>query len=114
MMLLNVSSIVGGTLIAILLSGCAGDLSQVQPTTCGSDYNCLATKALQYRQQAMQMGAMAERYELEADVHAKRLGAEAEEVKHSRELAQQYRSGATEADDLARQYRSQLPHNLVY
>ena len=100
-------------LVAISLGGCSGIQQQAQ-SPCGADYTCLSNAAFQYRQQADQLSALADRYEMEADLKSKSLGMDAEEVKRHRDLAQQYRSEATAADDLARQYRSQLPHNLVY
>jgi hypothetical protein len=47
-------------------------------------------------------------------VKAKELGQDAEQVKRHRELAKQYWAEAQQAEELSRQYRSQLPHNVVY
>jgi hypothetical protein len=108
------TSLMAAVLVGITLGGCSAGVSQQVNSPCGADYSCLSNIALYQRQQAAQLSALAERYEMEADVKAKQLGMDAEEVKRQRDIAQQYRSEATAADDLARQYRSQLPHNLVY
>jgi len=112
---LQTISLMAAVLVGITLGGCSAGVHQQVNSPCGADdYNCLSSTALQYRQQAAQLSALAERYEIEANVKATQLGMDAEEVKRQRDLAQQYRSEADAADDLARQYRSQLPHNLVY
>ncbi|HJT19071.1 MAG TPA: hypothetical protein VJ746_01295 [Nitrospira sp.] len=113
MRIISISSIAGTALITMLSVGCTTSPDQ-QRTPCGTDYSCLSNAVFQYRHQADQLNALAQRYEMEADVQAKQAGVETEEVKRSRTLAQQYRTEAREADDLARQYRSQLPHNVVY
>ncbi len=107
------SSIASAALITMLWVGCTASPDQ-QRMPCGTDYSCLSDAVFQYRHQADQLNALAQRYEIEADVQAKQAGAETEEVKRNRTLARQYRTEAREADDLARQYRSQLPHNVVY
>jgi hypothetical protein len=107
-------SLIAAVLVGITLGGCSAGVNQQVSSPCGADYTCLSNAALQYHQQAAQLSALAERYEIEANVKANQLGKDAEEVKRHRDLAQQYRSEADAADDLARQYRSQLPHNLVY
>jgi hypothetical protein len=115
MRILQSSSMMGAVLAGIVLAGCSAGLQQQSKNSpCGADYTCLSNNALQYRQQAAQLSALAERYEMEAQVQSKQLGMEAEAVKRNRDLAKQYRTEAQEADELARQYRSQLPHNLVY
>lgn len=96
----------------IMLAGCAAERTQSEATSCGTDYTCLTNTAFHYRQQAEYLSALAERYDLEADVNAKELGQDTPEVKHNRTLAKQFWSEAEQADELAREYRQQLPHNL--
>jgi hypothetical protein len=97
-------------LVGTLFTGCATttDQSRIQ---CGNDYSCLSDMAFKYRQQAEQLSALAQRYEIEA---AAMTGQNAEAVKHQRDLAQAYRSEAKQADELAQEYRRQLPHNMVH
>jgi hypothetical protein len=113
--ILQSTSMMGAVLAGIVLAGCSAGLNQQSKTSpCGADYTCLSNSALQYRQQAAQLSALADRYEMDAQVQSKQSGMQAEAVKRNRDLAKQYRAEAQEADELARQYRSQLPHNLVY
>ena len=94
------------------LQGVVADQSAEQSvaTPCGSNYTCLIDTAFQYRREAEQLSALAQRYEIEAEVKARELGQDAEQVKRNHDLAMQYRSKAQEADELARRYSSQLPH----
>ncbi len=103
----------GVVLLTVLLAGCATGMSQPSATSCGSNYACLQEMASQYRQQAQQLNALAQRYEMEADAKTRELGQDSEQVKRTRDLAKHAWAEAQEADELARQYRSQLPHNMV-
>jgi len=104
----------GVVLVGTFIAGCAAEPTQPTAMSCGNNYTCLQDATFHYRQQAVQLSALAERYEIEAEAKAKELGQEAEQVKRQRDLAKEYRSEAQQADELARQYRSQLPHNVVY
>jgi hypothetical protein len=57
---------------------------------------------------------LAQRYEIEAEAKTRELGRETKEAKRNRTLAKDARAEAQEADELAREYRRQLPHNMVY
>jgi hypothetical protein len=103
----------GVVLVGATLMGCATGTTQPSATSCGSNDSCLSDTAFQYRQQAAQLSALAQRYEIEAEAKARELGKDAEQVKRNRDLAMQYWSEAQQADELARQYRNQLPHNVV-
>jgi hypothetical protein len=95
---------------------CAMGTGETQQTTlapCGSDYSCIKDMAFHYRQQAEQLGALAQRYEHEAALKSVQAGRDSEDVKRQHELAQQYLSESQKADELAQQYRRQLPHNMV-
>src|SRR5947208_1410720 len=65
------------------------DQSAEQPvaTPCGSNYTCLKDTAFQYRQQAEQLSALAQHYEIEAEEKARELGQDAEQVKRNHDLA---------------------------
>ncbi len=104
----------GVVLVGAIVAGCAAETTQPIATSCGSNYTCLSDTAFQYRQQAAELSALAQRYEIEAQVKARELGKDAEQVKHNRDLAMQYWSEAQKADEMAREYRSQLPHNVVH
>jgi hypothetical protein len=105
-----------GFLISVgaVILGCASGPTTAATSICGSDYACLKQATSRYRQQAMQLSALAERYEIDAAAKAQELGQDAEQVKRQRELAKQYWSEAQQADELAQQFRRQLPHNMVY
>lgn len=103
----------GVILVGAIVAGCSAGNTQALTTSCGSSYSCLQDTAMQYRQQAAQLSALAQRYEMESEAKARELGKDAEQVKRSHDLARQYWSEAQEADEMARQYRNQLPHNVV-
>lgn len=100
-------------LIGLLIAGCTTQASTLPATSCGTNYECLRATEFQYRQQAAEFTALAQRYEIEAEAKSRELGQEAEQVKHHRDLASQYWSEAEQADELARQYRRQMPHNVI-
>lgn len=104
----------GFMLLGFLLVGCATETMESASRFCGSDYTCLRDMATQYRQQAQRLNDLAQRYEIEADAKTRELGQDSEEVKRNRMLAKDARAEAQEADALAREYRRQLPHNMVY
>jgi len=54
---------------------------------------------------------MVERYAREADLKPRELCQDSAEVKKNREMAQKFWPQAQEADQLARDYQYQLPHN---
>ena len=97
-------------LVGSLITGCATATDQPR-IKCGNDYACLSHNAFEYRQQAERLSAIAQRYEIEA---AAMTAQDAEAVKHQRDLAQTYRLEAQEADQLAQEYRRQLPHNMAH
>ncbi len=66
----------------------------------------------QYREQAAELRGMASRLEFEAEVYAQRQ--EQEQAQRSRDLAKDMRTAADTADEQAREYRRQLPHNQAY
>jgi hypothetical protein len=51
---------------------------------------------------------------MEAEWYAQQAGQESEQAKRARDMAQGFWATAEEADDLARQYQSQVPHGQVY
>jgi hypothetical protein len=104
-------------LTGTFMVGCSmgtGETQQTSLAPCGSDYSCIKDLAFQYRQQAEQLSAIAQRYEHEAALKSAQAGNDAEDIKRQHELAQQYFSESQKADDLAQQYRRQLPHNMMY
>lgn len=103
----------GVVLVGAIIVGCSTATTQPFATSCGSNYTCMKDMAFQYRQQAMQLSTLAQRYEIEAEARAKEFGEDAEQVKRHRDLAKQFWSEAEQADELAHQYRSQLPHNVM-
>lgn len=111
----RVGFLCGIVFVGALTGGCATENSQsMAAASCGNNYTCLTNAAFEYKQQAAMLTALAERYELEAQAKTRELGQDAEQVKRNHELAMQYWSEAQKADELARQYRSELPHNLTH
>lgn len=102
-----------GALVLVSAVGCV-TASDPVVARCGSDYTCLRDTMFQYRQQAAELSALAQRYELEAQTKAREMGQDAEQVVKSRELAKQLRAEARQADELARDVQRQLPHNMKY
>lgn len=102
----------GGLLLVVgLVAGCAAEGYNTAGATCGADYHCVRDQMFQYRQQAAEFNRMAERYAHEADIKAQQQGQDSEQVRTSQELAKKYWLQAQEADQLARDYQNQLPHN---
>ena len=64
-----------------------------------------------YRSQATDLKLIAERYAREAEFEARELGFDPALARKSREMAKQFWAEALEADQLARDYQYQLPHN---
>lgn len=103
----------GGLLaMAALLVGCTTAGSLPEEATCGADYHCIKNLMFQYRQQAGQLNSMAERYAREAEAKATELGQNSDEARKSHEMAMKLWSQAQEADRLAHEYQSRLPHNV--
>lgn len=98
----------GSLLIATLFTACATTGTDQTTKQCGSDYSCLSDMAFKYRQQAEQFSTLAQRYELEAAAMT------GEDANQRRDRAQAYWSEARQADELAQEYRRQLPHNMVH
>ncbi len=104
----------GLVLLVAVTAGCATD-SADRPLASGTAISKdLGDLAFRYRLQAAELRAMAQRLEFEADWYATQGGQDSEQAKRSRAMAQQMSAAADEADQLAREYRSRLPHNQVY
>ena len=111
---MNTRHVIGGGLLlaAGLLAGCATGASDTAATACGADYHCARDLMFQYRQQARELSMIAERYAREADIKARELGQDSEQVRSSQEMARKFWLQAQEADELAHEYQNQLPHNV--
>jgi hypothetical protein len=101
-------------LVAAVIAGCTTGPAGRTVTEGAAVSRDLGDKAFHYRRQAAELSAMAQRLEFEAQWYAREGGQDSERAKRARELAKEVRSAAEEADQLAREYRSQLPHNQVY
>ena len=111
-LIVGCSLFLGGTFMVACAMG-TGEMHQAGVAPCGTDYSCIKSMAFEYRQQAEQLSALAQRYEHEAALKSAQSGYDPEEVRRQHELALQYSAEAQKADELARQYRSQLPHNMM-
>ena len=103
---------IGLLLAGVLLAGVPARGAETQATACGeSNYECMRDLMLHYRSQAIDLKLIAERYAREADFEARQLGLDSADVRTSREKAKKFWAQALEADQLARDYQYQLPHN---
>jgi hypothetical protein len=95
--------------------GCATDQSQspqagiAQPTT----QQETAMQAREHRSLAYALREMADRRQFEADLLMRDLGPDDPAVQRKRQLAEDLRAAAAEAEGEARQLRSAVPHNMV-
>jgi hypothetical protein len=101
-------------LLATVVPGCSTDSAERTITPSAAVSKNPGDLAFHYRLQAEELRAMAQRLELEAAWYAKQGGQDSEQAKRSQEMAKGMWAAADEADELAREYRSQLPHNQVY
>ncbi len=101
-------------LLATVAVGCATGSDERTITPAAAVSKDPGDLAFRYRLQAAELSALAQRLEFEAQWHAKQGGPDSEQAKRSREMAKEVWAAADEADQLGRQYRSQLPHNQVY
>jgi hypothetical protein len=101
-------------LAATGITGCATAMPDAQHTARISRTQQAGDLAFHYRRQAMDLRDLARRYELEATALAAMKGVEHQETLRSRELAKTFWAAADDADQTAREYRRQLPHNRLY
>jgi hypothetical protein len=104
----------GLLLLATVVAGCATDSTERTTTPAAAVSTDPGNLAFHYRLQAAELRATAQRLEFEAEWYAKQGGQGSEQAKRSQEMAKEMRVAADEAEQLAREYRSQLPHNQVY
>ena len=103
---------IGLLLISTLLTGAPAGAGETQANACNrSNFDCMRDLMFHYRSQATDLKLIAERYAREADFEAKELGFDPTLARKSREMAKQFWAEALEADQLARDYQYQLPHN---
>lgn len=101
-------------LVAAVMAGCATGSFEQGATAGPAISKDPGDLAFRYRLQAAELRAVAQRLEFEAQWYAKQGGPDSEQAKRSREMAKEVWAAADEADQVGRQYRSQLPHNQVY
>lgn len=104
---------------AAVMAGCAANL----PDGIGSAPATVQAKAVsqskardlvfKYRQQASDLRELARRQEAEAQWSTGHVGQTDEQVRASRERARQWWAAAEEAEQLAHDYRRQVPHGQV-
>ena len=106
-------NVIQAALIVLMgqITACAMRGPAPEQTACGSDYHCIKDLMFQYRQQAAHLNALADRYTRQADLKAQELGSTSDAAKASQDLAKRFSLQAQEADQLAREYQRQLPHN---
>ena len=108
--------IIGGALMLALAGtvGCAGTLSPDTRASQAPMSQDAGDLAFQYKRQATTLREMAHRYGLEAQLLASLKGSQHAETLGKLDLARSLWAQAEEADDLARAYRRQMPHNRIY
>lgn len=99
----------------LTLAGCAGTDAQPagSPAPGSGTQQDRASLLFLYRQEAADLREMAKRRQMEADVLARKVGANDEQVVRKRELAQDLLQAAEEADQKARALQQQMPHGVV-
>lgn len=108
--------IISGALILALSgsAGCAGTLSPEPRASQVPMSQEAGDLAFHYKRQATMLREVAQRYDLEARLLASLKGTQHPETRDKLDLARSLWAQADEADDLARAYRRQTPHNRVY
>jgi hypothetical protein len=106
-------------LLAVVMAGCAANL----PESIGSAPAAVQAKfvsqteardlAFKYRREAAGLREMARRLEAEVQWLTGHLEPTDEQVRRSRETARQLWAAADQAEQLARDYRRQVPHGQV-
>ena len=103
---------IGVLLAGVLLTGASAGAGETKANACDrSDYDCMRDLMFHYRSQATDLKLIAERYAREADFDARVLGFDPDMARKSHEMAKKFWAQAMEADQLARDYQYQLPHN---
>lgn len=98
----------------VMATGCTTTNMDYSSIAAVTNYKEVGDRVAQYRQQASELRNAAARFEWEAEWYVQRAGKDSQQAKQKQELAKQTWAAAAEADALAREYRSQLPHNFVY
>lgn len=103
----------------LFLAGCATDLHQRSTAANRTGESQVVTQeqarhlTAQYRRQASDLRELAQRTAWEAQWYASQFGADDQEASRRRLQSQQFWAAAEEADQLAREYRRQVPHGQI-
>ncbi len=73
-----------------------------------------ADQAFEYRRQAAELRGMARRLELETNIYKKQGGEPSERTRAGLEQANAMWAAAEEAEQVAREYRRQVPHGQAF
>ncbi|BCA54604.1 hypothetical protein W02_17440 [Nitrospira sp. KM1] len=111
-------NVLGAVFVVMLMSGCALGLDQATETphdevVKGMSQREAGDSVFKYRSQAAELRSMAARYELEAQQFIRLRGEGDEQARRSLDNAKVLWAAADEADELAREYRSQVPHAQI-
>ena len=99
-------------LIGTLMTGAPAGAGETKANACDrTDYDCMRALMFHYRSQAVDLKLIAERYAREADFDARNFGFDPAMARKSLETSKKFWAQALEADELARDYQYQLPHN---
>ena len=103
---------IGLLLASVLLTGAPAGAAETKANACDrTDYDCMRDMMFHYRSQATDLKLIAERYAREADFDARNFGFDPAMARQSLETSKKFWAQALEADELARDYQYQLPHN---
>ena len=103
---------IGLLLASVLLTGAPAGAAETKANACDrTDYDCMRDMMFHYRSQATDLKLIAERYAREADFDARNFGFDPAMARKSLEMSKKFWTQALEADELARDYQYQLPHN---
>lgn len=105
--------------VATVMVGCAGHLTEgigSAPTAVQAEFVSQSDArdlAFKYRREAADLREMARRLEAEVRWLTGHVGSTDEQIRRSRETARQLWTAADQAEQLARDYRRQVPHGQV-
>ncbi|MEP7153189.1 MAG: hypothetical protein ABI856_15915 [Nitrospira sp.] len=114
--------IIRGTVLVtvMLLAGCATDSNDRSVVLSHPDTARFVTQeqardlTAQFHRQAADIRELAQRTQWEADWYARQYGVNDQKTAMSLTQAQQLWAAAADADQLARDYRRQVPHGQIY
>jgi|SRR5579885_3344706 hypothetical protein len=101
-------------LVGATVVGCVTTPPERAEMVSGASYKDIGDRIVRYRQQAAELRRLAASFAWEAEWETRQAGGDSDRARRKLQVAEDTWAAADEADDMARRYREQLPHNLVY